>query len=1142
MKGKRSTSPIFLLALAMLSSPVGNASDPPHIAVFTEEHQILLTVKALNEATEDPSPLNLDMLGPALPDDRREHLFDMIRQVMAPYREDSVTRMTFEPEVTVKTRDGHRLTMTVLVEVGRMSKDTSLELNFESSYPCPVITNLDDVFKSLGPFLGTSFEQMQPHIGTIEPTVVHKASRSTLSNGMFLPRNLYQSNTRFNSSVSHNLFDLDISSGPSAPYGYVYDDETVNELDIYFLVQADQNNYRITVSANRPYNDDWFAQFGGFYKVNSIAHMGMQWYASCDTVVEVFEIEWNGDYDHQATIQGFNRIVDIDAAAIPNGTWPEYELAVLDSVSKNIYIYDYSEVLQRTLYSHCTRPSSITYVYNYITGDPMHYLYVADNASDRIVLIDTWGIAQPTVSESGLFGSNANLVAMTFDGYGGLYVVDRENAEINLLCASDVVPKFGNGPGAADDQLFYPRDIHSAKGVFFDDGPDTTINLKLGDFMATEIYGGSTGVRRFVNGSDILDDYTMTYTPQPPNDTGWNDRVRIDWTHTGPSETWREIWANGVLLDSQHDLINTAGDHYHYMRLTPAEPDHCYYKFIIRVRSVFQSTDVTLVDSFYVDRYVNPGPRWVVDSTVITDPEGILYPWCLYVDQDKWWRLDEFVRDAWHDSDLTLYTYPRYSGIHIYPDTMGSSPVPYLVHPQDESVWFKVSYFPTGLYSGQWANLFRGYHTTDEYDPELDYWEYNWDFDDTIYTWQNIWKRFCETSCSEEDCPEPDFSCPTVSILNGPGYDFVNNILSESEYTSGEVTDVIPIYGAQITDDQYHIRVSEDENEVSHFREFTLYTVDFPSDFAEFIVSDDQGICAVKGYATPVGAVTDRGEDVLDVLLDEDRMFTTSSPGHLDLEVVCPERPMGLGPKPPPKNHKKIAAGELVPNIVTVSAWDGTGYAVVSTFYPKMEQEITLAAGLEQYAIKDTLRVRLEWTTGISLNTLPCVMYEDVEVIRQTAETVTAVHSNLGSIAGKLGVDDVVLKPGQNIDLVFKAQPPAEGTTRVLFFSATGSYTSKSVGSALPTGFALHQNYPNPFNPTTTLSFSLPEAGAVKLEIFNVIGQKVATVVDGQCAAGEHRVEWSGIADNGENVSSGVYLYRLTTAEHQATRKMVMLK
>jgi len=94
----------------------------------------------------------------------------------------------------------------------------------------------------------------------------------------------------------------------------------------------------------------------------------------------------------------------------------------------------------------------------------------------------------------------------------------------------------------------------------------------------------------------------------------------------------------------------------------------------------------------------------------------------------------------------------------------------------------------------------------------------------------------------------------------------------------------------------------------------------------------------------------------------------------------------------------------------------------------------------------------------------------------------------------------------------------------------------------LPGEYSLSQNYPNPFNPTTSISFNLPVAGHVELAVYNLLGQKVATVIDGTLAAGQHEVIWNGSDQNGVAVSSGVYFYRLKSATFNQTRKMTLMK
>ena len=98
------------------------------------------------------------------------------------------------------------------------------------------------------------------------------------------------------------------------------------------------------------------------------------------------------------------------------------------------------------------------------------------------------------------------------------------------------------------------------------------------------------------------------------------------------------------------------------------------------------------------------------------------------------------------------------------------------------------------------------------------------------------------------------------------------------------------------------------------------------------------------------------------------------------------------------------------------------------------------------------------------------------------------------------------------------------------------------VADAVPGEFELTQNFPNPFNPATVIRFSLPEPGEVELAVFNILGRRVATLAEGVHEAGEHTVRWDGRDDEGNGVSSGVYLYRLKAGERSQTRKMLLVR
>jgi len=98
-------------------------------------------------------------------------------------------------------------------------------------------------------------------------------------------------------------------------------------------------------------------------------------------------------------------------------------------------------------------------------------------------------------------------------------------------------------------------------------------------------------------------------------------------------------------------------------------------------------------------------------------------------------------------------------------------------------------------------------------------------------------------------------------------------------------------------------------------------------------------------------------------------------------------------------------------------------------------------------------------------------------------------------------------------------------------------------GGVVPTEFTLSQNYPNPFNPTTTIQFALPKVSPVTLDIYNILGMKIRTLMSGQSmSAAFHSVVWDGKDDAGVNVPSGMYIYRIHADNFQASKKMTLMK
>ncbi len=110
------------------------------------------------------------------------------------------------------------------------------------------------------------------------------------------------------------------------------------------------------------------------------------------------------------------------------------------------------------------------------------------------------------------------------------------------------------------------------------------------------------------------------------------------------------------------------------------------------------------------------------------------------------------------------------------------------------------------------------------------------------------------------------------------------------------------------------------------------------------------------------------------------------------------------------------------------------------------------------------------------------------------------------------------------------------------FGQFTGGLLSIDEGSALPAEFALHPNFPNPFNPATRIIYDLADASDIRLEIFDLMGRNIKTLVNRTQGAGRHFILWNGDDHAGNQVGAGVYLYRLHAGNKIFTRKMILMK
>ena len=208
--------------------------------------------------------------------------------------------------------------------------------------------------------------------------------------------------------------------------------------------------------------------------------------------------------------------------------------------------------------------------------------------------------------------------------------------------------------------------------------------------------------------------------------------------------------------------------------------------------------------------------------------------------------------------------------------------------------------------------------------------------------------------------------------------------------------------------------------------------------------------------------------------------------------------------------------------------WNNGCNALIGACPPACDEEIaTLLQGFSAERREGGIAVTWELAAGSDAQTFSLSRSTDGGPFEPVA---AAVVERTGAASFKY--TDRSIQPGRSY--AYRISYPGGDRAIVLF------ETQAIAVPALP--LALHQNYPNPFNPTTTLAYYLPEPSAVKLEIFDAAGGRVAVLVDGRQDAGPHAIEWQGIDGRGNPVSSGVYFYRLKAGSTVLTRKMILIR
>ena len=150
---------------------------------------------------------------------------------------------------------------------------------------------------------------------------------------------------------------------------------------------------------------------------------------------------------------------------------------------------------------------------------------------------------------------------------------------------------------------------------------------------------------------------------------------------------------------------------------------------------------------------------------------------------------------------------------------------------------------------------------------------------------------------------------------------------------------------------------------------------------------------------------------------------------------------------------------------------------------------------------------------------------------------VSALNSYNDSIAVKVGAFGVYDGFSIEDELLVES-----GENNISILIGVGVEVSVDDPQITPIEFALHQNYPNPFNPETNIQFDVAVKSDVTISIFNIVGQKVATLVDGSMDPGVYTIKWNGLNDKGSSLPSGMYFYEMKSPDYHSVMKLVLVK
>ncbi|MDP3025718.1 MAG: FlgD immunoglobulin-like domain containing protein [candidate division Zixibacteria bacterium] len=1000
---------------------------------------------------------------------------------------------------------------------------------------------------------------------------------------MFIPKDLYNQNgfyaPRMNKTISNQHRDFFGSGLFNTPHGVIAYKILGGNIDTHeYLMVSDPRFNRVIASDQL---NSWVASYGSFgdgagnfVSPHGIANWDAHYYYIADTynnrIVHIeatcnpnqpdeCSVIWRGTYTAVADPYppSLSMPMDVDVREMENDPTNYYTLmAVADTKNHRIVFYPIgrgsgygigktqSDYGSGQLYS----PTSLCFGRN-TNGWQNSNLFVVDNVDRKLKIYSVGGPDASGFISFSFWGeypfpTGSYLSSVEVDNKGLIYVVERNSGKVfkfkwcsNCNSRLTLLGVYG-GLGVEDGKLQYPNGIAVAHGIDYTGYPNTPRHpiYDLADVFITESWGDQTGVRRFILGVDVLNLISIYY---PYNySTGGGNCIQYEYNTTDYANVTEKIFnPSGASVSTR--ILNSLVPGSHGFIWTVGNNPNGNYKIQITATSIYAGSNTDVKEVFVA---VNKSDS--IGNPIITEGPGLqgISPGACIVSGNTY---KAYVK-AFDPRDLPL-TYYWDAEIGIFRN--GSH--------QYTTSTDTTTLTATMPYGGDLNSELNRPHY-------LKVTIHNSQGGETIKSTDYLVANTPEECCA---------ACPYVYTWSGSEFKKENTILAKSEDTQYFKKKAMDFYllsqPLALSDSGYKLQIKEFENEHSFIDYLALVSIDYPAS-SKLGIGSTGKFYLYSNPRLPISCVDNLGQDCLSKIIEEDTLYleSNSSKGHLilnygtfgTLEALAKSLATAPGGDPvpdPPKEPCMSSKPVPVPvisqgNILTVEVFSDTGWILAGKVYPRAYPGKTLVEFTPYVKPGKELKVKLNWEKRYRANQLAYYDFDTTGFNINRISLSSAYHSVAGDVTSKLNQEDnafAELLPGEKIDLYFPYVSLSPEKRRDFVLISKGYYINQDTGFTssvslveLPSDFSVSQNYPNPFNPLTEIKFSLPENSPVKLVIFNVLGQKVKTLLDQDMPAGNHSVIWDGKNQEGKDVGSGIYFYRIEAGQYKVSRKMLIIK